>query len=82
MQQAMADRNAAVPQARRIEFRIGINLADVIVDDAGDIFGGGVNVAARLESLAEPGGICLGSAAYEQARDRLDIAFDDLGERQ
>src|SRR5215468_4198919 len=74
-------RNAAVPAERRIEFRMGINLGDIIIED-GDIFGDGVNIAARLEALAEPGGICLSAAAHEQVRDRLDIAFDDLGEQQ
>src|SRR5262249_38890725 len=74
-------RNAATPPERRIEFRMGINLGDVIVEE-GDIFGDGVNIAARLEALAEPGGICLSAAAHEQVRDRLDIAFDDLGEQQ
>jgi TolB-like protein/class 3 adenylate cyclase len=74
-------RNAAVPAERRIEFRMGINLGDIISED-GDIFGDGVNIAARLEALAEPGGICLSGAAHEQVRDRLDFAFDDLGEQQ
>ena len=58
---------------------MGINVGDIIIED-GDIFGDGVNIAARLEALAEPGGICLSAAAHEQVRDRLDIAFDDLGE--
>ena len=77
----MIARNAAAPAGRRIEFRMGINLGDIIIED-GDIFGDGVNIAARLEALAEPGGICLSAAAHEQVRDRLDIAFDDLGEQQ
>jgi adenylate cyclase len=81
VQHAMIARNEAVPAARRIEFRIGINLGDIIIED-GDIFGDGVNIAARLEALAEPGGICLSAAAHEQVRDRLDIAFHDLGEQQ
>jgi TolB-like protein/class 3 adenylate cyclase len=81
VQRAMIARNETVPAARRIEFRMGINVGDIIIED-GDIFGDGVNIAARLESLAEPGGICLSAAAYEQVRDRLDIAFDDLGEQQ
>src|SRR5262249_31787427 len=72
---------AAAPAQRRIEFRMGINLGDIIIED-GDIFGDGVNIAARLEALAEPGGICLSAAAQGQVRDRLDIAFDDLGEQQ
>jgi len=81
IQRGMAERNAALPEGRRIEFRIGVNLGDVILDD-GDIFGDGVNIAARLEALAEPGGICLGGAAHEQVRDRLDLVFDDIGEQQ
>src|SRR5215831_10884429 len=81
VQREMLARNAAAPAERRIEFRMGINLGDIIIED-GDIFGDGVNIAARLEALAEPGGICLSAAAHEQVRDRLDLAFDDLGEQQ
>jgi TolB-like protein len=81
VQREMIARNAATPAQRRIEFRMGINVGDVIIED-GDIFGDGVNIAARLEALAEPGGICLSAAAHEQVRDRLDIAFDDLGEQR
>jgi TolB-like protein/class 3 adenylate cyclase/Flp pilus assembly protein TadD len=81
VQREMIARNAATPAERRIEFRMGINLGDIIIED-GDIFGDGVNIAARLEALAEPGGICLSAAAHEQVRDRLDLAFDDLGEQQ
>jgi TolB-like protein/class 3 adenylate cyclase len=81
LQRAMITRNAATPAERRIEFRMGINVGDIIIED-GDIFGDGVNIAARLEALAEPGGICLSAAAHEQVRDRLDLAFDDLGEQQ
>jgi adenylate cyclase len=81
VQREMIARNAAAPAERRIEFRMGINVGDIIIED-GDIFGDGVNIAARLEALAEPGGICLSAAAHEQVRDRLDIAFDDLGEQQ
>jgi adenylate cyclase len=81
VQHEMAARNAAVPAERPIEFRMGINVGDIIIED-GDIFGDGVNIAARLEALAEPGGICLSAAAHEQVRDRLDIAFEDLGEQQ
>jgi len=77
----MAERNATVPAEKRIEFRIGINMGDIVVED-GDIFGDGVNIAALLEALAEPGGICLSAAAHEQVRDRIDIAFVDLGEQQ
>src|ERR1700740_427176 len=81
VQREMIARNAAAPAERRIEFRMGINVGDIIIED-GDIFGDGVNIAARLEALAEPGGICLSAAAHEQGRDRLDIAFEDLGEQQ
>jgi adenylate cyclase len=81
VQRGMIARNATTPAQSRIEFRMGINVGDIIIED-GDIFGDGVNIAARLEALAEPGGICLSAAAQEQVRDRLDIAFDDLGERQ
>jgi len=81
VQREMIARNAATPAEHRIEFRMGINVGDIIIED-GDIFGDGVNIAARLEALAEPGGICLSAAAHEQVRDRLDIAFDDLGEKR
>jgi class 3 adenylate cyclase len=81
VQQAMAERNAEVPEARRIEFRIGINLGDIILDDD-DIFGDGVNVAARLEGLAEPGGICVSRVVQDQVCDKLDLAFEDMGEQQ
>jgi adenylate cyclase len=81
IQRALFDRNAGVTPALRIEFRIGINLGDVILDD-GDILGDGVNIAARLEALAAPGGICLGRSAHEQVRDKLDLAFEDMGEVQ
>jgi TolB-like protein/class 3 adenylate cyclase len=81
VQREMIVRNTTVPAERRIEFRMGINLGDIIIED-GDIFGDGVNIAARLEALAEPGGVCLSAAAHEQVRDRLDLAFDDLGEQQ
>src|SRR5271169_5193489 len=81
VQREMIARNAAVPAGRRIEFRMGINLGDIIIADD-DIFGDGVNIAARLEALAAPGGICLSAAAHEQVRDRLDIAFADMGEQQ
>ena len=79
-QQGMAERDAGVPKDRRIEFRIGINLGDVIVED-GDIHGDGVNVAARLEALAEPGGICVSAIVRDQVHGRLDCAFDDIGEQ-
>jgi adenylate cyclase len=81
MQQAMADRTAGVPPAARIEFRIGINVGDVVVED-GDIFGDGVNVAARLEGLADPGGICVSARVWEDAAGRLDLMFEDMGDQQ
>ena len=81
VQRGMVDRNASSPSERRIEFRIGINLGDVIAEEH-DIFGDGVNVAARLEALAARGGICVSRVARDQVRDKLDYAFDDLGEQQ
>jgi len=76
----MAVRNATVPTERRIEFRIGTNVGDVVVED-GDIFGDGVNVAARLEGLAEPGGICVSALVQRDAAGKLDLAFEDLGKQ-
>jgi adenylate cyclase len=81
LQREMAARNAGVPQARRIEFRCGVNLGDIIVEEH-DIYGDGVNIAARLEGLAEPGGICVSRMVHDQVRDKLDVAFQDLGEQQ
>jgi len=81
LQAGMAERNASIPTDKRIEFRIGINVGDVVVED-GDIFGDGVNVAARLEGLADPGGICVSARVQEDAAGRLDLAFEDLGEQQ
>jgi adenylate cyclase len=80
-QREMATRNAAIPPERRIEFRMGINLGDIIVED-GDIFGDGVNIAARLEALAEPGEICVSRVVRDQVRDKLDFSFADMGEQQ
>jgi len=82
MQSAMVERNAGVPADRRIEFRIGIHLGDVVEESDGDLMGDGVNIAARLEGVAEPGGICLSEDAYRQVRARLDLAVSDLGETQ
>jgi len=82
MQRAMAESNAGLAPDRRIEFRVGINLGDVVVEDDGDLMGDGVNVAARLEGIAEPGGICLSSAAYDQVRGKIDIAAQDRGQQQ
>ena len=81
IQRGMAAREPEVPEERRIRFRIGINLGDVIVEEH-DIFGDGVNVTARLEGLAEPGGICVSRVVRDQVRDRLDCAFEDMGEQQ
>jgi adenylate cyclase len=81
VQRAMVQRNTDVPQEKRIEFRMGINIGDVIIDGT-DMWGDGVNVAARLEALSEPGGICVSGRVQEDVHGRLDIAFDDIGERQ
>jgi adenylate cyclase len=81
VQRAMGERSADTPAAERIDFRIGINLGDVIAEEH-DIFGDGVNIAARLEALAEPGGICVSRVVRDQVRDRLDFVFEDLGEQQ
>src|SRR5215813_8881898 len=81
VQSGMAARNEGVGPDERIEFRIGINLGDIMLD-AGDIFGDGVNVAARLEGLAEPGGICLSDDVHRQVRGKLDVALEDAGEQR
>ena len=81
VQREMAARNKGVPAERRIHFRIGVNIGDIIIDD-NDIFGDGVNVAARLEALAEPGGICVSRVVRDQVRDKLAISFEDMGEQQ
>jgi adenylate cyclase len=81
IQTAMGERNAALPADGRIEFRVGIHQGDIVVEE-GDIFGDGVNVAARLEGLAEPGGICISGRVQEDAAGRLDITFEDMGEQQ
>ena len=72
IQRLMAERNAEVPQDRQIQFRIGLNVGDIIIDDK-DIYGDGVNIAARLEGLAEPGGICVSRVVRDQVRDKLDF---------
>jgi len=81
VQRGMADRNSDVPTEKRIEFRVGINVGDIIIDDD-DILGDGVNVAARLEGLAEPGGICVSGRVCEDVSGKLDISFEDAGEQQ
>jgi adenylate cyclase len=80
VQREMAERNAGTPAEKRIEFRAGINLGDVIAE-RDDIFGDGVNVAARLEALAEPGGICVSRVVRDQVRDKLSYPFEDRGEQ-
>ena len=80
MQAALGESNASLPPDRRIAFRIGIHQGDIVVE-AGDIFGDGVNVAARLEGLAEPGGICISARVQEDAAGRLDLTFEDMGEQ-
>ena len=80
IQREMAQQNAEVPSERRIEFRIGIHLGDIIFDD-NDIFGDGVNIAARLEGIAEPGGVCISDDAHRQIRGKIDVVFDCIGEQ-
>jgi adenylate cyclase len=79
VQTAMVERNAGVPLERQIVFRIGIHLGDVVEESDGDLMGDGVNIAARLEGIAEPGTICLSEDAYRQVKGRLDLAVTDLG---
>jgi TolB-like protein len=81
IQQGMTERNAKIPDDRRIEFRIGVHQGDVITD-SGDIFGDGVNVAARLEGVSDPGGICVSARVQEDVRGKLDLALDDIGDQQ
>jgi TolB-like protein/class 3 adenylate cyclase len=82
VQRAMVQRNANIAPEKRIEFRVGIHLGDVIVESDGDLMGDGVNIAARIESIAEPGGMCLSNAAYEQVRDKITASFTDLGDQE
>jgi adenylate cyclase len=81
LQRGLAERNTGVPEDRRIVFRIGINLGEVIIE-GDDIYGDGVNLAARLEGLAEPGGICISAKVHEEVKSRLDLEFEDLGRRE
>jgi adenylate cyclase len=81
IQTVMAERNAEVPESRRMQLRIGINLGDVIHDET-RIYGDGINIAARLEALADPGGVLVSSTVYDQVRGKLPVAFEDVGERQ
>ena len=81
VQRTIADRNTDASEDKRIEFRVGINLGDVVID-GDDIYGDGVNIAARLETLAEPNGICISSNVFEEIRDRIDVPFRDMGEQK
>jgi adenylate cyclase len=82
VQNGMFERNAGLPPERRIEFRVGIHLGDVVEESDGDLMGDGVNIAARLEGIAKPGAICLSEDAYRQVKSRLDLAVSDLGATQ
>ena len=77
----MIERNAGVSVERRIDFRVGIHLGDVVEEDDGDLMGDGINIAARLEGICKPGGVCLSGTAYEHVRDRVKEAFVDLGDK-
>ena len=81
VQAGMAQRNAPTPADKRIEFRIGLHQGDVVIDDD-DIFGDAVNIAARLEALAEPGGVCVSARVRGDAAGKLDLAFEDMGQQQ
>src|SRR5262249_49931692 len=81
MQQELAARNEQLPEARRMAFRVGINLRDIITED-GRIYGDGVNIAARVESLAASGGICVSGKVYDEVCGKVDLAFEDLGEHE
>jgi class 3 adenylate cyclase len=81
IQNGMAEREAAEAEERRVRYRIGINIGDIVLED-GDIFGDGVNVAARLEGLAEPGGICIARNVHDQVKAKLDLAFEPMGEHR
>src|SRR5580698_817853 len=79
VQTGMVERNAGLPPERRVEFRVGIHLGDVVEESDGDLMGDGVNIAARLEGIAKPGAICLSEDAYRQVKTRLDLKVNDLG---
>jgi TolB-like protein len=81
VQAVMAERNQGVPEDRRMLFRIGVNLGDILIKGDGDILGDGVNIAARLEGMSEPGGICISSSAYDQVRGKVPVEFIDIGEK-
>ena len=82
IQSGLAERNAGLPPERRIDFRVGVHLGDVIEEEDGDLMGDGVNIAARLEGIAKPGAICLSEDAYRQVKGRFEIAVSDLGTTQ
>ncbi len=82
VQTAMIERNAGVPPEKRIEFRVGIHVGDVVEESDGDLMGDGVNIAAQLEGIAKPGGVCLSEDAYRQVKGRLEVAASDLGPTQ
>ena len=82
VQNGMVERNAGLPDGRRIEFRIGVHIGDVVEESDGDLMGDGVNIAARLEGIAEPGEVCLSEDAYRQVKTRLDLLVSDLGARE
>src|SRR5579871_398641 len=81
VQTGMVERNAGLPPEKRIEFRIGVHLGDVVEEADGDLMGDGVNVAARLEGLAEPGGICLSGTVWDHIHDKLSVGYVDIGEQ-
>jgi len=82
VQSGLAERNSGLPPEKRIEFRVGIHVGDVVEEGDGDLMGDGVNIAARLEGVAKPGAICLSEDAYRQVKGRLDLAVTDLGQTQ
>ena len=82
VQNGMVERNAGLPENRRIQFRVGIHVGDVVEEADGDLMGDGVNIAARLEGVAEPGGICVSDDAFRQVRDKVKETFVDLGEKE
>jgi len=81
IQKQLMEQNTDLPDQRKVQFRIGVNLGDVI-EDRGDIYGDGVNIAARLESIADPGGVCVSAAVFEQIKGKLDFQFEDMGEQE
>jgi class 3 adenylate cyclase len=81
IQRSMVERNAGVPEDRRIVYRVGVNIGDIIVE-GDDIYGDGVNVASRLEALAEPGGICVAGNVFDEVKNKVELGFEDLGEQE